>query len=525
MAFDKVVDSAQLDVDITKVADAIRERAGTSDKMVFPDGMVETVKNIPSVTELPELTDPASATDLAYGKELIDTNGNPITGTLPVLEDGVTAFAAAEHLVGGTKGDTTFKVSALFSNHTGDGIIARPTGRLGVRGIPTDLLGDAMPEQVLKGVTFTSAAGYLAEGNYEPSEGVNLPTLTNPGTADDLASGRELIDSDGNVVTGTLNEIGEGAILGATRNKRMTTMSDSSIGVRAETTGSGIVRPGATLAINMPAAEFGNAEASQVAKGATFTSAAGLLVEGTHEETGIELPELGDTAAQPTDIAYGKMSYDDEGNLVTGTLGDIKPGDEGRYIFGTNPRVTGDTNLFIEAESSASASPVIHRPGSTATVRISSSAFGTAAAHQVAKGVTFTSAAGLLVEGTHECDTGIQLAPLSNPAGAADIVSGKSLYDDQGNLVPGSLYEVVSGQVMSARDDVTVTENSDGTVQILAKTNSIDAIVRNGAYLRITASKSDFANIFGSNVIVDEDGYLTNSAGDLEIDSEGYILL
>lgn len=34
--------------------------------------------------------------------------------------------------------------------------------------------------------------------------GANLPTLTNPGTAGDLLSGKQLIDQDGNVVNGTL---------------------------------------------------------------------------------------------------------------------------------------------------------------------------------------------------------------------------------------------------------------------------------------------------------------------------------
>jgi hypothetical protein len=37
----------------------------------------------------------------------------------------------------------------------------------------------------------------------EAITGVMLPTLSNPGTASDLASGKELIDQNGNIVTGT----------------------------------------------------------------------------------------------------------------------------------------------------------------------------------------------------------------------------------------------------------------------------------------------------------------------------------
>ena len=37
--------------------------------------------------------------------------------------------------------------------------------------------------------------------------GTQLPTLTNPGTAADMAQGKQLIDQNGEIVTGTVNEI------------------------------------------------------------------------------------------------------------------------------------------------------------------------------------------------------------------------------------------------------------------------------------------------------------------------------
>ncbi len=48
MAYDKVVDSAVLDAGLTKVADAIRTKGGTTGTMSFPDGMASAVANIPS---------------------------------------------------------------------------------------------------------------------------------------------------------------------------------------------------------------------------------------------------------------------------------------------------------------------------------------------------------------------------------------------------------------------------------------------------------------------------------------------
>ena len=48
MAYDKVIDSAKLDADLTTVADAIREKGGTSETLSFPDGFTEAIKAIES---------------------------------------------------------------------------------------------------------------------------------------------------------------------------------------------------------------------------------------------------------------------------------------------------------------------------------------------------------------------------------------------------------------------------------------------------------------------------------------------
>lgn len=43
MAIDKVIDSAQLEANLTAIADAIREKGGTTDTLAFPDGFVDAV--------------------------------------------------------------------------------------------------------------------------------------------------------------------------------------------------------------------------------------------------------------------------------------------------------------------------------------------------------------------------------------------------------------------------------------------------------------------------------------------------
>lgn len=48
MAVDKLVDSTQLDADLTSVANAIRTKGGTSAILAFPSGFVSAIANIPS---------------------------------------------------------------------------------------------------------------------------------------------------------------------------------------------------------------------------------------------------------------------------------------------------------------------------------------------------------------------------------------------------------------------------------------------------------------------------------------------
>ena len=52
MALDKAVDSAQLNADLTAIADAIRTKGGTSAQLAFPDGFVSAVQAIKGAPDL-----------------------------------------------------------------------------------------------------------------------------------------------------------------------------------------------------------------------------------------------------------------------------------------------------------------------------------------------------------------------------------------------------------------------------------------------------------------------------------------
>lgn len=52
MAYDKVVDSAQLEANLTSIADKIREKADITDKLDFPSGFLSAFDYFPSVNDV-----------------------------------------------------------------------------------------------------------------------------------------------------------------------------------------------------------------------------------------------------------------------------------------------------------------------------------------------------------------------------------------------------------------------------------------------------------------------------------------
>lgn len=109
--------------------------------------------------------------------------------------------------------------------------------------------------------------------------GTQLPTLTNPGTAADMARGKQLIDQNGEIVTGTVNEIFASSnytVMGDTQ-----TLNDNNLRLDYTFGMDIIMRRNSVFSIVRPISNFGNATAADVAAGKTFTSEAGVKVTGT----------------------------------------------------------------------------------------------------------------------------------------------------------------------------------------------------------------------------------------------------
>ena len=76
--------------DLTKVADAIREKGGTSDSLVYPDGFVTAIQAIQTGTELQIIATVTSGAVVTATKGSLSVSGTSVDGTctLTVPEEG-----------------------------------------------------------------------------------------------------------------------------------------------------------------------------------------------------------------------------------------------------------------------------------------------------------------------------------------------------------------------------------------------------------------------------------------------------
>lgn len=157
----KAVNADQLDADITTVADAIREKAGTSGKMAFPNGMADAVRNIQSGVEIPELSNPASPEDMVSGKSLYDHTGKKVDGAVKEVDN--TYFTPWQNA------NIEFDDGWIIGSILDEDVLLR-SGTVVNVSFNNDVFGNAFPEHVQKGFSFTSHMGVKQEGTMEPGE-------------------------------------------------------------------------------------------------------------------------------------------------------------------------------------------------------------------------------------------------------------------------------------------------------------------------------------------------------------------
>lgn len=121
-------------------------------------------------TTLPTLTEPGTENDLLAGKQLIDQNGNIVTGQIQSLS------------------------YQSYTPTTTEQIIGPNVYLAGAQMIQGD--GNLIPENIKDGVRIFGVRGTYG--------GSSLPSLSSPASAADVRNGKQFINSNGEAVTGTM---------------------------------------------------------------------------------------------------------------------------------------------------------------------------------------------------------------------------------------------------------------------------------------------------------------------------------
>lgn len=388
-------------------------------------------------------------------------NGIKITGNLDELKSGSAAYGTVKLF-----GESPDKSQLIIDTTLSGDRLVREGGCVRTTTELTEF-GDADASDVVAGRIFTSKAGLKAVGTHECGAGVELPELDSPGTASDLAYGKQLIDADGNIIEGNLVALTNNAWL-SNGYGNIYTSNDTDITIRTPAEVERIVRKNAGILTKLSLSEFGDADVSDVVAGRVFTSAAGLKKVGTHECVGGL--DTSDATATAEDMAEGVTAYVD-GEKVTGTL-TTYGSDQITAFIQIAPTVKDDSVALAYVISSDR----IYRKGATIRLQSLKSQFGDATAADVAAGKTFTSAAGLKVTGTATGGS----ASLPEGAIAIQMVTGAETSTQVGS---GYNLSITYGSAIEINDSIAIAF-SDTTSTLSNISSTTDFSVLLGKYIR-----------------------------------------
>lgn len=224
------------------------------------------------------------------------------------------------------------------------------------------------------GTYYASTDGYDGFESVNVEVDISLPELANPGTSKDLVDGKQMIDADGNPVTGSLYLMDD---VGCTvsheiSNGRFYTNADFKDRCYTEK---------GNRSFGKEASFLGDANAADVVQGVTFSSENGLNIPGTMADNGTVNKVL-DTSTTSYTIPAGKHSGSGKVSISTETKS-VTPKKTSQTVTPSSGKVLGSVTVdaipsnYIEPSGTLDVSSNgIHNVTSYASVNVNVPASG-----------------------------------------------------------------------------------------------------------------------------------------------------
>ena len=336
------VDYLTTNIDLTKVADAIRSRTGKTAAISYPDGYVSEISKLSDTS-----TDTVTAGKLISGTTAHDNSGKQITGSMEPL----TQLAYQNKPV--TRSGNLFIFPCSNSNDERCYLEGENSMDVSV-GINAMKFGEASPAEVLKGKTFSSNSGIAQPGTYVP-----LDTSDATATASDIAK-KKTAYVNGTKVTGTVETVGPGEAYGTTTPS--VSVSGNYIMAEEEMHEDFLLRKDSLIQLKMYPMDFGFAQNEEVLSGKIFTSMVGFKAKGTMPNNGAAAIQLSDLTAKSVTAGYysgGTAKIADaeaakiipenikKGVTILGVEGTMEASAGGDYNIAATTNSDGTQNLAI----------------------------------------------------------------------------------------------------------------------------------------------------------------------------------
>lgn len=217
---------------------------------------------------------------------------------------------------------------------------------------------------------------------------------------------------------------------------------------------------------------------------------------------GMTLPELGDTAAVPTDIVSGKTLYDDDGNPVTGTMTSLDS------EYSSKPNSDGSGNVIVGLMHTENA----YLPAwNELRFKLPLSEFGNATEDDVLADIEFTSSVGLLARGnipkktasditvngaTVTISRGYYESAVSKSVATATQATPSISVDTAGKITASATQ--TAGYVSAGTQTATRQLTTQAEQTITPSTS--DQTISSGKYLTGTQTIQGDANLVAANI-------------------------